>query len=73
MLQLKAGCCISNLNPRVPTETAFAEIANLNNSVRRQVFQAVNTTLIELYWEVGAYISRKIGSDAKGLIGTAGE
>lgn len=46
----------------VPTETAFAEIANLIHSARRQAYQAVNTTLIELYWEVGAYISRKIES-----------
>lgn len=44
----------------VPTETTFAEIVNLIHSARRQAFQAVNTTLIELYWEVGAYISRKI-------------
>ncbi|GFZ66361.1 hypothetical protein PSE10B_28830 [Pseudomonas amygdali pv. eriobotryae] len=27
---------------------------------RQQAAQAVNTRLIELYWQVGAYISRKI-------------
>lgn len=41
-------------------ETAFAEVVNLIQSARRQAFQSVNTTLIELYWQVGAYISRKI-------------
>ena len=41
-------------------ETAFAEIVNLIHSARRQAFQAVNTTLIELYWQVGAHISRKL-------------
>jgi predicted nuclease of restriction endonuclease-like (RecB) superfamily len=45
-----------------PTETAFAEIVNLIQSARRQAFQSVNTTLIDLYWQVGAYISRKIES-----------
>lgn len=43
-----------------PTETAFAEIVSLIKTARRQAFQAINTTLIELYWQVGAYISRKI-------------
>src|ERR1039457_1553852 len=41
-------------------DTAFAEVVNLIQSARRQAFQSVNTTLIELYWQVGAYISRKI-------------
>jgi predicted nuclease of restriction endonuclease-like (RecB) superfamily len=44
------------------TETAFAEIVNLIQSARQQAFQAVNTTLIELYWQIGAYISHKIES-----------
>jgi predicted nuclease of restriction endonuclease-like (RecB) superfamily len=43
-----------------PTETAFSEVVNLIKSARQQAFQTVNTTLIELYWQVGAYISRKI-------------
>ena len=42
------------------TETAFAEIVNLIQSARQQAFQTVNTTLIELYWHVGEFISRKI-------------
>ena len=41
-------------------ETTFVEIVTLIHSARQQAFQAVNTTLIELYWQVGAYISRKI-------------
>lgn len=42
------------------TETAFAEVLNLIQSARQQAFQVVNTTLIELYWQVGAFISLKI-------------
>jgi len=43
-----------------PVEPAFAEVARMIEAARKQTFQAVNTTLIELYWQVGAYISRKI-------------
>jgi len=32
----------------------------LIQSARQQAMQAVNTQLIELYWQVGAYISRKL-------------
>ena len=31
-----------------------------------RAFQAVNTALIDLYWQVGAYISRKLESAAWG-------
>ena len=40
----------------------FAEITRLIDSARLRAYQAVNTTLIELYWQVGAYLSRKIAS-----------
>ena len=38
----------------------FSEITRLIDSARQRAYQAVNTTLIELYWQVGAYLSRKI-------------
>lgn len=38
----------------------FAEVAKLIAAARRRAVQSVNTTLIELYWQVGEYISRKI-------------
>ena len=38
----------------------FSEISRLIDSARQRAYQAVNTTLIELYWQVGAYLSRKI-------------
>lgn len=40
----------------------FAEITGLIDSARQRAYQAVNTTLIELYWQVGAYLSRKIAA-----------
>lgn len=41
-------------------ETSFNEITHLIVSARQRAVQAINTELIELYWQVGAYISRKI-------------
>jgi predicted nuclease of restriction endonuclease-like (RecB) superfamily len=41
-------------------DDTFTEIAQLIATARQRAVQAVNTTLIELYWQVGATISRKI-------------
>ena len=38
----------------------FSEVVHLISAARQHAYQAVNTTLIELYWQVGAYISNKI-------------
>ncbi|MDQ0126491.1 hypothetical protein J2W17_005473 [Pseudomonas lini] len=49
--------------PDVPASTVddrFSEVLVLIRSARQQAIQAVNTRLIELYWQVGAYISRKL-------------
>ena len=44
----------------VTDEAGFAEVVGLIAAARQRAFQAVNTTLIDLYWQVGEYISRKI-------------
>ncbi|MGG7559038.1 PDDEXK nuclease domain-containing protein [Pseudomonas sp. ES3] len=41
-------------------DVRFDEVLALIHSARQQAVQAVNTQLIELYWQVGAYISRKL-------------
>lgn len=46
--------------PQPPANDRFDEVIALIHSARQQAVQAVNTRLIELYWQVGAYISRKI-------------
>ncbi|WP_236170086.1 PDDEXK nuclease domain-containing protein [Pseudomonas parasichuanensis] len=38
----------------------FDEVLTLIKSARQRAVQAVNTQLIELYWQVGAFISRKL-------------
>src|SRR5690554_5116649 len=46
--------------PNRPADDRFDEIVALIHNARQQTVQAVNTQLIELYWQIGAYISRKI-------------
>jgi len=43
-------------------ELGFAEIAGLIATAKGRAFQAVNTALIDLHWQVGAIISRKIAT-----------
>lgn len=38
----------------------FGEVLALIHSARQRAVQAVNTQLVELYWQVGAYISHKL-------------
>ncbi len=47
------------ITPLTPKDD-FAEITQLIASARQRAVQAVNTALIELYWQVGQIISRKI-------------
>lgn len=58
--------------PAVIPEKSFAEIAGLIAAARQRTAQAVNTALIELYWQVGEAISRRIARDGWGK-GTVGE
>jgi len=41
-------------------QSQFADIVTLINESRNKAIKAVNTELINLYWNVGAYISKKI-------------
>ena len=42
------------------TQPDFEEVAAMITEARQRAYQAVNTTLVELYWQVGQYISRKL-------------
>ena len=46
--------------PATSAGNRFGEVIAMIHEARRQTLQTVNTHLIELYWQVGAYISRKI-------------
>ncbi|GAB4217320.1 MAG: PDDEXK nuclease domain-containing protein [Synechococcales cyanobacterium] len=41
-------------------ETSFAEVVEMIQSAKQRAMQVVNTQLVELYWQVGAYISHKL-------------
>jgi len=44
----------------VPQEPAFAEVLEMIQDARGRALAAVNTALVDLYWRVGEYISRKL-------------
>lgn len=43
-------------------ESGFGEVVELITSARQRAVEAVNTALIDLYWQVGAIISSKIAA-----------
>jgi len=47
-------------------EQAFAEVVEMIQTTRGRVLTAVNTALVDLYWRVGEYISRKLETAAWG-------
>jgi len=49
------------MEPVVQTHD-FTEVAQLIDAARQRAYQAVNTSLIELYWQVGGYISGKLAA-----------
>jgi len=50
----------------VGDDSRFAEVVALIEAARARGYQAVNTVLVEHYWELGEYISRKIVSSEWG-------
>ncbi len=50
---------------RMPTAAlavSFAEIVGLIEQARQRAYQAVNTELVGLYWQIGQYISAKLAT-----------
>jgi predicted nuclease of restriction endonuclease-like (RecB) superfamily len=45
---------------RASLEESFVEVVGLIQQARQRAFQAVNTEIIDLYWQVGETISRKL-------------
>jgi predicted nuclease of restriction endonuclease-like (RecB) superfamily len=46
----------------LPPSKQFDEVLALIEAARGRAYQAVNTELVNLYWQLGEYISRKIAS-----------
>jgi predicted nuclease of restriction endonuclease-like (RecB) superfamily len=56
---------ISGAQPQVRSATddaRFAEVVALIEAAQARAFQAVNSELVSLYWQLGEYIGRKIAS-----------
>ena len=49
-----------------PSQADFDVVLGLIEAARTSAITAVNTTLIELYWSIGEYISRKTAADGWG-------
>jgi hypothetical protein len=45
-----------------PVEAGFTEIIRLIGASRERAMQAVNTALIDLYWQIGETISRRVAA-----------
>ena len=41
-------------------EEQFLEVKNLINQARYKTFQTINTSLIDLYWQIGGYVNKKV-------------
>jgi predicted nuclease of restriction endonuclease-like (RecB) superfamily len=52
--------------PAPSEDAAFDEVVEMIQAARGQALVAINTALIELYWKVGEYISRKLETTAWG-------
>ncbi len=49
-------------------QNQFIDILNLIKKLRFKALKAVNTELIDLYWNVGEYISQRLESEEWGLL-----
>jgi predicted nuclease of restriction endonuclease-like (RecB) superfamily len=64
-LSAKAAPAIARKKPvpRKAKETAFDDVVSLIQQARQRAYAAVNTTLIDLYWQIGEHISKKVASE----------
>ena len=47
-------------HPTTPLEARFSEVVQLIQAAKLQAFKAANTTLLSLYWQIGAILSKKL-------------
>ena len=47
-------------------DRSFAEVVGLIRSTRERTYKAINAALVELYWQVGEYVSGRIAAGAWG-------
>lgn len=57
---------VKRMTTAVPIQHDFDHVLALIDAARTRAMAAVNTTMIDLYWLIGEYISRKIDGDGWG-------
>lgn len=62
----KAGQLVPARASPSAVQASFIEVVDLIQQARQRALQTVNTELIDLYWQVGEYISRKLETAAWG-------
>ena len=62
----------SRLAAKSSSQSEFDFVLGLIDVARKQTFSAVNATIVELYWRIGEYISRKVAGETwgKGTVAT---
>ncbi|MCL2018180.1 MAG: PDDEXK nuclease domain-containing protein [Oscillospiraceae bacterium] len=53
-------------NLQASNNAAFEEIVDIIERSREKIFRSVNRELIDMYWEIGRYISQKVKTDKWG-------
>ena len=66
MSRSRKSKAVPAIPPEDPDEVAFAEVVAMIQDARGRALAAANTALVDLYWQLGEYISRKIESAAWG-------
>jgi predicted nuclease of restriction endonuclease-like (RecB) superfamily len=60
------GDMVASSASPLPPQTDFDAVIGLIEAARTRAVAAVNTTLIDLYWSIGEYISRRTAEDGWG-------
>ncbi len=62
----RQGIVAKRSTPTAAPEAGFDEVLRLIDAARTRAVATVNTALIDLYWSIGQYISRKVEADGWG-------
>ena len=57
---------MSKLTEMQESDQDFSEVVRLIGDARKKANRTVNAQLVDLYWMVGEYVSKKIASNAWG-------
>lgn len=69
-MTLKPILPINKINHTIADKTGFFEVLKIIQQGRNKAFKKVNIVLIETYWAIGQYLSRKVAADGwgKGIV-----